>query len=412
MRPQYFSLISLIATTLISFAPSTLAAGFDVKAYKLDLSDGLARMNYLINQTLLPTKPEFVNDGGFGISLERLASLKAKWVDQTQFDWTQAENTLNSLKQFTVEIEGLTIHYVYEKSNTTGAKPLMLLHGWPGSIHEFSRVVKPLTELAATTSNGTNVTASYDIIVPSLPGFAASSAPPENWTINDTARVFNTLMVKVLGYETYALHATDWGCVVGYSVYSQFPENVRATQFTFIPFFPPSPQDIADAGIVLDAFGELAEAHSNQWDTTGNAYFTEQTTKPNTIGLALQDNPVGQLAWIAEKYDAWSDPNGEVTDTDILTTVSLYFLSKTFTSSVYIYAQNPNGFRTGFTKSPSNAPMLFSAYEWNIVYWPKEYVAKVGSLALYKEHDKGGHFQGLDNPECLIEDLREVYGYY
>ncbi|KAJ7573359.1 epoxide hydrolase N terminus-domain-containing protein, partial [Mycena floridula] len=125
MRPQYFSLISLIATTLISFAPSTLAAGFDVKPYKLDLSDGLARMNYLINQTLLPTKPEFVNDGGFGISLERLASLKAKWVDQTQFDWTQAENTLNSLKQFTVEIEGLTIHYVYEKSNTTGAKPLM-----------------------------------------------------------------------------------------------------------------------------------------------------------------------------------------------------------------------------------------------------------------------------------------------
>ncbi|KAJ7585314.1 Alpha/Beta hydrolase protein [Mycena floridula] len=390
------------------YAASTLAAtSFNVKPYSLNLSEGLSRMNSLIELTRLPTEPEISDDGDFGISLQRLTSLKSKWVNE--YDWDQAQANLNSLKQYTVTIEGLTIHYVYEKSQSKGAKPLLLLHGWPGSIHEFSRVVKPLTQ---ASSNGTNVTVSYDIVVPSLPGFGASSAPPTNWTVDDTARVFNTLMVEVLGYETYALHGTDWGCVVGYSAYSQFPSTVRAAQFTFIPFFPPSAQEIADAGIVLDSFGQFAEARVIEWTSTGTGYLVEQSTKPNTIGLALQDNPVGQLAWISEKFDSWSDPNGEVTDSDIFTTVSLYFLSETFLSSVYIYGQNPNGIKTSYTKAPTDAPMLFSNYKWNVGYWPKEFVAKVGNLVSYTEHDKGGHFQGLDNPEGLIQDLREVYGYY
>ncbi|KAJ7580713.1 Alpha/Beta hydrolase protein [Mycena floridula] len=405
MIPPYLSWLCCI--------PLTMAARFDVKPFSFDLSDGLARMNSLIDLTLLPTKPELPNDGDFGISLERLASLKSRWVDQKSYDWNQAQAGLNSLEQYTVTIEGLTIQYIHEKSNIRGSKPLMLLHGWPGSIHEFSRVVKPLTEAATVTSNGTNITASYDIVVPSLPGFGASSAPPANWTVHDTARVFNTLMVDILGYKTYAVHGTDRGSAVGYSAYSQFPETVRAAQFTSsLPFSPPSTQEISDSGIVLNSFGKFAEARSIEWAATGNGYFIEQTTKPNTIGLALQDNPVGQLAWIAEKFDSWSDPNGRVTDDDIFTTVSLYFLSKTFLSSVYIYAQNPSGFSSNYTKAPTDAAMLFSAYKWNIRFWPKEYIAKVGNLVVYKEHDKGGHFPALDNPEALLEDLREIYAYY
>ncbi|KAJ7585281.1 epoxide hydrolase 1 [Mycena floridula] len=395
---------------LLCYVASTLAASsFNVKPYSLNLSEGLSRMNSLIDLARLPSKPEIPNDGDFGISLQRLTSLKSEWVNKKKYDWNQAQASLNSLKQYTVTIEGLTIHYVYEKSKSKGAKPLLLLHGWPGSIHEFSRVVKPLTQ---ASSNGTSVTVSYDIVVPSLPGFAASSAPPANWTNDDTARVFNTLMVEVLGYDTYALHGTDWGCAVGYSAYSQFPTTVRAAHFTFLPFTPPSAQEIADAGIVLDSFGQFAEARAIEWSSTGNGYFIEQSTKPNTIGLALQDSPVGQLTWISEKFDLWSDPNGEVTDSDIFTTVTLYFLSKTFLSSVYIYGQNPNGFKSSYTKAPTDAPMLFSAYKWNVGYWPKEFVAKVGNLVSYTEHDKGGHFQGLDNPEGLIQDLRQVYGYY
>ncbi|KAJ7574610.1 Alpha/Beta hydrolase protein [Mycena floridula] len=386
---------------LLGFLASTVAATFDVKPFTFNLSGSLARMNSLIDQTLLPTKPELPNDGDFGISLQRLTSLKSEWVDDKKYDWNQTEAALNSYVPLVLH---MTIHYIYEKSNTTGAKPLLLLHGWPSSIYEFSRVIRPLTQAATTTSNGTNVTASYDIVVPSLPGFVASSAPPANWTVDDTARVFNTLMVDVLGYETYALHGTDWGCAVGYSAYSQFPEIVLAAQFTFIPFFPPTAQQISDAGIVLNPFGQFLEARSTEFTTTGFGYFIEQSTKAN--------NPVGQLTWLAEKFDSVSDPAGEHTDSDIFTTVSLLFLSKTFLSSVYIYAQNPDRFTTTYTKAPTDRPMLFSQYKWNIAYWPEEFVAKVGNLVVYKEHDKGGHFQGLDNPEGLIEDLREVYGYY
>ncbi|KAJ7574595.1 Alpha/Beta hydrolase protein [Mycena floridula] len=395
---------------LLGFLASTVAATFDVKPFTFNLSGSLARMNSLIDQTLLPTKPELPNDGDFGISLQRLASLKSEWVDEKKYDWNQTEAALNSYVPLVLH---MTIHYIYEKSNTTGAKPLLLLHGWPSSVYEFSRVIRPLTQAATTTSNGTNVTASYDIVVPSLPGFVASSAPPANWTVDDTARVFNTLMVDVLGYETYALHGTDWGCAVGYSAYSQFPEIVLAVQFTFLPFSPLTAQEISDAGIVLNPFGQFLEARSTEFTTTGFGYFIEQSTKPNTIGLALQDNPVGQLTWLAEKFDFASDPTGEHTDSDIFTTVSLFFLSKTFLSSVYIYAQNSNTFtRTTYTKAPTDRPMLFSQYKWNVAYWPQEFVAKVGNLVVYKEHDKGGHFQGLDNPEDLIEDLREVFGYY
>ncbi|KAJ7581862.1 Alpha/Beta hydrolase protein [Mycena floridula] len=387
---------------LLCFVASTVTASFDVKPFTFNLSNGLVRMNSLIDQTILPRKPELSNDGDFGISLQRLTSLKSEWVNEKKFDWNQTETTLNLFKQYTVTIEGLTIHYIYEKSNTTGAKPLLLLHGWPSSVYEFSRVIIPLTQAATTTSNGTTVTASYDIVVPSLPGFVASSAPAANWTVEDTARVFNTLMINVLGYETYALHGTDWGSAVGYSAYSQFPGIVQAAQFTFIPFLPPTGQEISDAGIVLNPFGQFLEARSADFTTTGFGYFIEQSTKAN--------NPIGQLAWVAEKFDSGSDPAGELTDSDIFTAVSLFFLSKTFLSSVYIYAQNPVS--TTYTKAPTDRPMLFSQYKWNVFYWPKEFVAKVGNLVVYKEHNKGGHFQGLDNPEDLIKDLREVYGYY
>ncbi|KAJ7111907.1 Alpha/Beta hydrolase protein [Mycena epipterygia] len=238
----------------IALMLSSAAAGYDLKPTKINLSSGLARMNSLVDLT---------------------------WVDKKIFDRDEAQATLNSLKQYTVTIEGITVPFIYQKSNVEGAKPLITLHGWIGSIHEFSRVAKPLTQSAPITSNGKNIS-----------GIRHCA----NWTIDDTARIFNTLMVYVLGYATYAIHGTDVGSGIAYSVYSQFPATVRAAQFTFIPFFPLSTQQLADANITLDAFGEFAHVRSTQYIAIGLGYFTEQLTKANTIGLALQDNPIGQLA--------------------------------------------------------------------------------------------------------------------
>ncbi|KAJ7795698.1 Alpha/Beta hydrolase protein [Mycena olivaceomarginata] len=321
---------------------------------------------------------------------------------------------MNRLAQYTTTIGKQTVHFVHEKSDDEEAIPLLLIHGWPGSIQEFLPVIKPLTQ-SWTSPTGKKV--SYNVVVPSLPGFLFSSPPPQNWTNFETAHLFNTLMTDVLGYSKYALHATDWGSVIGYHMYESFNTTVRAAHFVFLPFQPPSPQEIADKNITLSDVQEIALQRTVDWFTTGHSYFQEQTFKPNDIGLALYDNPVGQLAWIGGGIKLWSDPRAgtgpsALTHTAILTSVSLYYLTGSFQSSVWQYARNAGPFRTEYTKPPTDAPMLYSIYAYNIVFYPQEYVEKVGNLVSYKEHDFGGHFAGLDNPPALIEDIREMGLYF
>ncbi|KAJ7789451.1 Alpha/Beta hydrolase protein, partial [Mycena olivaceomarginata] len=302
-----------------------------------------------------------------------------------------------------------TVHFVHEKSDDEDAIPRlsMLIHGWPdfsGSVQEFLPVIKPLTQ-SWTSPTGKNV--SYN----SLPGFLFSSAPPQNWSEVETGHLFNTLMTDALGYSKYALHGTDWGSVIGYHMYESFNTTVRAAHFVFLPFRPPSPQE----NLTLSDVQKIALQRTVDWLMTGQSYFQEQTFKPNDIGLALYDNPVGQLAWIGGTTKLWSDPRAgtspsALTHTAILTSVSLYYLTGSFQSSVWQYARNALGaFRTEYTKPPTDAPMLYSIYAYNILLWPQEYVEKVGNLVSYKEHDFGGHFAGLDNPPALIEDIREMW---
>jgi len=154
----------------------------------------------------------------------------------------------------------------------------LLIHGWPGSFLEFTAIIKPLTAKSTTSSTGKPV--SFNVIIPSLPGFAFSSPPPANWTNDDTARVFNTLMTSVLGYKTYATHGTDWGAAVAYSLYDNFNSTVRAGHFAFIPFFPLMPDQLAAENISLNTELErFEEERFVEWSTTGNGYFIEQTTK-------------------------------------------------------------------------------------------------------------------------------------
>ncbi|KAJ7162102.1 Alpha/Beta hydrolase protein [Mycena filopes] len=401
-----------MATTFVS---SVLGDDvFHVQPFKIDLRSELPRLRNLVKNTRLPAKPLDPEAGQEkGIELNFLRELRTEWL--TTFNWEAQQAGLNQVHHFTANIEGQTVHFVHEKSEDPNAIPLILLHGWPGSFDEFLPVIKPLTQTANV--NGTAV--SYHVVVPSLPGFLFSSTPPANWTTNDTARIFNTLMTDVLGYTTYALHGTDWGSVVGYSLYSSFNTTVRSAHFVLLPFLPPSAEDIAANNITLSDVQKVAQQQTIAFNTTGNGYFIEQTTKarlPNDIGLALYDSPVGQLAWIGGKFKLWSDPRAGtppsvLNSTAILTTVSLYYLTDSFLSSVWIYAQNPSGFGSVVTKAPTDAPMLFSQFEYNPL-WPEEYVAKAGNLVSYKVHDFGGHFPGLDNPPALLEDIREMGLHY
>ena len=188
------------------------------------------------------------------------------------------------LHHYTVTIEGLKIHFIHEKSDdAANAIPLMLCHGWPGSFLEFIPVIEGLKR-QARTSTGRNV--SFDVIIPSLPGFAFSSAPPQNWTLDDTARVFNTLMTDVLGYEKYAVHGTSHGVPLSFTLYDAFNTTARAAHFVFMPFYPIDPSVIEARNITLTPLEQFELQRSVQWGLTGNGYFIMHTTK---VSLPIDD---------------------------------------------------------------------------------------------------------------------------
>ncbi|KAJ7356671.1 Alpha/Beta hydrolase protein [Mycena albidolilacea] len=375
-----------------ALAKSTATAA--VHPFRIDLAKGLPHLESLVKNTNLPSEPLYPDAGeDFGVELDFLRDLKTQWLEG--YNWTEQEAELNQLAQYTTTIGKQTVHFVHEKSDDKDAIPLLLIHGWPGSIQEFLPVIKPLTQ-PWTSPSGKKV--SYNVVVPTLPGFLFSSAPPQNWT-------------------NYALHATDWGADIGYRMYESLNTTVRAAHFVFFQFQPPSPKEIVDKNITLSKVQKIALEHTMAWLATGQSYFMEQTYKPNDIGLALYDNPVGQLAWIGGIIKLWSDPRAgtgpsKLSHTAILTTVSLYYLTQTFQSAAWQYARNAGSFRTKYTKAPTDAPMLYSLFPYNILMFPEEYVAKLGNLVSYKEHDFGGHFPGLDNPPALIEDIREMGLYF
>ncbi|KAM0417085.1 hypothetical protein ACHAPT_012923 [Fusarium lateritium] len=384
-----------------------------VKPFKVDLSKNVPRMLDLVRNTKLPDTPAYSGLGASaGIDPNVLKQLQREWIED--FDWKREEEDMNSYNHFTTTIEDLKIHFIHQRSGEPDAIPLLLLHGWPGSFLEVLPVVKPLTQ-KAKTSTGKDV--SFDIVIPSLPGFAFSQAPPATWTVADTARIFHSLMTDVLGYPTFAVNGTDWGSGIAYELYEHYPATTRAAHFSMIAFMPLVEDQLAARGIKLTPEEQFQAQRFAEWGTTNTGYFVTQSTKPTTIGLALQDNPVGQLAWIAQQIIDWSDPRAGtgpsvLTHREILRFTSLYFLTESFLSSVFIYSSNPNGFRPEYTKAPTDAPMLYSNFKYNNVFFPRGLVDKVGNLVYSKDHDFGGHFPGVDNPPALISDVREIANYW
>ncbi|KAJ7738281.1 Alpha/Beta hydrolase protein [Mycena olivaceomarginata] len=396
---------------------------FDVEPFRVNLAHEVPHMKTLIQNTRLPGTTLYpVVEIEFAIRLDFLRDLQMKWFND--FDWTKQEAALNKVPHFTAKIEGLTVHFVHTKSKEPYRIPLLMMHGWPGSFQEFLPVIKPLTELWKSPA-GKRI--SFDVIVPSLPGFLFSSPPPQNWTTNDTARIFNTLMVNVLGYSTYALR-TEYsrGSVIGYTLYSIFNTSVRAANLKSIPFVAPTPDDIAANNTTLSDIAKVTKQRTADNRATGQGYFTEQMFEPtgNIIGPALYDNPIGQLAWIGGNIQLFptdcapgSDPHAGTPPSvlihkSLLTMVSLYYLTQTFQSFVWLYTQNPNTFSPNYVKPATEGPLVFSLLEFDTMLWPREYVERASNLVLYKQHEFGGHFAGLDNPPALVEDLHDLGVYF
>ncbi|KIJ55643.1 hypothetical protein M422DRAFT_151860 [Sphaerobolus stellatus SS14] len=402
-RSFFFSLVLVVAS------PVTSACASLVKPFRVDLTSGIPRMKQLIRRTHIPQSlppiahvtpsPPFSNPG---MDAEWLNELRKTWLET--FDWKAEQDYINSFNHFQTRIESLDIHFVYARSkvaNSSDVIPLLLTHGWPGSFLEYLPVVESLT--SATTVNGRTV--SFDVIIPSIPGFAFSSPPPAVWTVNDTARIWNSLMIDILGYETgYSVSGSDWGALINWCLLNEYPE-VKAAHFNFLAIVPPSKEYY---GIQqLNKFELSGLELGSLFFQRGTAYFNMHQTKPWTLGLALADSPMGQLTWIAEKYRDWSDPSF-VNVTYILSTASLYFLTGSFPTTLYVYAQNFPGFAPSDVKAVTSKPFGYATYQWEGVRHPKVFLEGLGNLTYYKEHIEGGHFPFVELPEVYAQDIIEM----
>lgn len=354
-----------------------------------DLKQRLARTRW--------PNPETVADWSQGVRLDHAKSLIDYWA--REYDWRRFESGLNRFPQFLTTIDGLDIHFIHVKSKHPNAMPLILTHGWPGSIVEFLKVIGPLTDPVAF---GGNVDDAFDVVIPSLPGFGFSQKPAETgWTVARIAAAWVELM-KRLGYTKWAAQGGDWGAVVTSVLGVMRPEGLLGihlnSQYAFPAQIPdtlsPEEQYAVDSLALYN--GDMGGANHLQG------------TKPETIGFALADSPAGQAAWIYDKFQSKTDNQGLAEDAlgtdEILDAISLYWFTNTSASSGRIYWENKAGSMAG---PKLTLPVAVTVFPRDIPRLPRSWIEDTYThLIHYGEADKGGHYAAFEQPGILVSEIR------
>ena len=342
--------------------------------------------------------PETVTDWSQGVRVENARALVEYW--QHRYDWRRFESELNRFPQFLTEIDGLDIHFIHVESPNPHAMPLLLTHGWPGSIAEFLKLIGPLTD---PVSSGGNAADSFDVVIPSLPGFGFSQKPTETgWTVSRIAGAWAELMNR-LGYREWAAQGGDWGAVVTTALGAMRPEGLLGihlnTQYAFPAQIPDtlSPEQRHAVETLALYTGELGGSNHLQG------------TKPETVGFALADSPAGQAAWIYEKFQSKTDNNGLAEDVlgvdDLLDAISLYWFTNSAASSARIYWENKSA---TFAGPKLTLPVAVTVFPKDVPRLPRTWIEDAYSnLIHYGEADKGGHFAALEQPGILVSEIRE-----
>ena len=380
-----------MATTK-SPAGATAIRPFTVEIPEAEVEDLRAR----IVATRLPEK-EPVKDASQGVQLGTMQALVRYWG--TEYNLRRVETRLNALPQFLTEIDDLDIHFIHVKSKNPNAMPLILTHGWPGSIVEFLKLIGPLTDPVAF---GGNVEDSFDVVVPSLPGFGFSQKPAETgWGVPRIASAWVELM-KRLGYRNWAAQGGDWGAVVTSALGAMRPEGLLGihlnTPYAFPARIPDtlSPEERCAVDTLALYTGDLGGSNHLQ------------STKPETVGFALADSPAGQAAWIYEKFQSKTDNHGLAEDAlstdDMLDAISLYWYTNSAASSGRIYWEN----RSASLAGPElTLPVAVTVFPRDIPRLPRSWIEDTYSnLIHYGEAKKGGHFAAFEQPEILISEIR------
>jgi pimeloyl-ACP methyl ester carboxylesterase len=379
--------------------PVTAVEPFRIEATAADLADlheRLARTRWPEAETVLGSAEPWSQ----GVPLDYLAEVCEYW--RTQYDWRHREALLNEIPQFRTEVDGLGLHFLHAVSPEPDALPLLLTHGWPGSVVEFASVLGPLTDPVAY---GGEARDAFTVVAPSLPGYGFSDKPSEpGWNVERIARAEGELMAR-LGYRRYGAQGGDWGSMITAAIGAQHPERVAGIHLTM----PVAPQRQGDE-TELSPTEQAGLAAYAQHRKTGAGYSRQQSTRPQTLGYGLVDSPAGQAAWILEKFWAWTDcrnvPEDAVSRDQLLDNVMLYWLPATGASSARLYWES-------FVRPelvPVHVPTGCSIFPKEIMRFPRAWVEqRFTDLRYWNELDRGGHFAALEQPDSFVDELRSFF---
>lgn len=346
---------------------------------------------------------EMPDDGGwaYGTHLGYMKELCAYWVNE--FDWRKQEAAINRFSHFIAPVQGIDLHFIQEKGDGPSPLPLIISHGWPGSIVEFLDIIQPL---AHPQRFGGSTDDAFDVIVPSLPGFGFSGRPGRPIGPRKMAELFNRLMIDVLGYSNYLAQGGDWGGAISSWLGFEHAPACQAIHINILtmrhPDGPHGPEE--EAWAVQFERDQLLE----------NGYRTQQATKPQTLSYAMMDSPVGVAAWIIEKFNSWSDTDGDNiesahTKDSLLTNIMVYLVTKTFNTASWIYyGRREEGGRLLSTDNRRvEVPTAAALFPAELLAWPpRSYVERLYNITHWSEMPRGGHFAALEEPELLIDDIR------
>jgi pimeloyl-ACP methyl ester carboxylesterase len=363
------------------------------------------------------SEPETVDDEAQGAPLAKIQELVRYWA--TDYDWREAEAKLNAVRQFIATIDGLDIHFIHVRSKLENAMPLIMTHGWPGSVFEFLKTIGPLTD---PTAHGANAEDAFDLVLPSLPGYGFSGKPTSiGWDPDRIARAWAELMSR-LGYSRYAAQGGDWGAVITEAMGRQASPGLLGIHLNLPAALPSEVAAALGTGMAPEGLSKLERAAFDALVTyrkTGNgAYFDMLTARPQTVGYGMTDSPAGLAAWLLVHpgFAEWSygdDPETSPTKDEVLDDFTLYWVTNSATSAGRLYWENhgrPAIVAAAQRTSEISPPVAITVFP-DDVYRPPETWARRAfpSLVYYNQVDKGGHFAALEQPQLFSEEIRAAF---
>ena len=371
-----------------------------VKPFEVDIPESdLEDLRRRLRATRWPDA-ETPDDWSQGVPLAYMQEICRYWAED--YNWRRCETMLNGWPQGTTEIDGLDIHFLHLRSPHADALPLVISHGWPGSVIEFHKVLGPLAD---PTAHGGQAADAFHVVAPSLPGFGFSGKPQApGWSTERTGAAWAQLMAR-LGYDRYVAQGGDWGAMVSEAIADQDPEHCAAIHLNMVRAKPSKESHDNPSPAEQDSLAALK--HYRDWDS---GYSKQQSTRPQTLGYGLADSPSGQAAWIIEKFWAWTDcdghPENALSRDEMLDNVMLYWLTGAGASSARIYWES-------FGKIPLfdiDIPVGCSSFPREIFRPPRHWAAeRFKNIIHWNDLDRGGHFAAFEQPEIFVAELRTCF---